>query len=135
MRFLHTMLRVGNLERSIAFYTKALKMRLLRQSDNTEYRYTLAFLGYEEESQGTVLELTYNWDTDSYEQGSAFGHLAIGCDDIYATCEALKLAGAVICREPGPVMGGSTVIAFVEDPDGYKIELIENKFAGQGLGN
>lgn len=133
MRFLHTMLRVGNLERSIEFYTTALKMRLLRRAANTEYRYTLAFLGYEEESSGTVLELTYNWDTDNYEHGSAFGHLAIGCDDIYATCEELKKAGAVICREPGPVKGGSTVIAFVEDPDGYKIELIENKHAGKGL--
>lgn len=135
MRLLHTMLRVGNLERSIEFYTSALKMRLLRQSENSEYRYTLAFLGYEEETQGTVLELTYNWDTESYEHGSAFGHLAIGCDDIYATCDALKEVGAVICREPGPVKGGSTVIAFVEDPDGYKIELIENSQAGQGLGN
>ncbi len=133
MRFLHTMLRVGNLERSIEFYTKALNMRLLRQSENTEYRYTLAFLGYEEESAGTVLELTYNWDTDNYEHGSAFGHLAIGCDDIYATTQALRESGAVICREPGPVKGGSTVIAFVEDPDGYKIELIENKHAGKGL--
>ncbi|MGB0835771.1 MAG: lactoylglutathione lyase [Psychrobium sp.] len=134
MRFLHTMLRVGNLERSIEFYTKALKMRLLRQSENTEYRYTLAFLGYDDEATGTVLELTYNWDTSEYDMGTAFGHLAIGCDDIYATCDALKAAGATICREPGPVKGGSTVIAFVEDPDGYKIELIENKFAGKGLG-
>jgi len=134
MRFLHTMLRVGNLERSIAFYTSALEMRLLRQSENTEYRYTLAFLGYDDESTGTVLELTYNWDTDNYEHGSAFGHLAIGCDDIYATCEVLKQAGATICREPGPVKGGTTVIAFVEDPDGYKIELIENSAAGKGLG-
>ncbi|MDP2562898.1 lactoylglutathione lyase [Psychrobium sp. 1_MG-2023] len=133
MRFLHTMLRVGNLERSISFYTEALNMKLLRQSENTEYRYTLAFLGYQDESEGTVLELTYNWDTDSYDQGTAFGHLAIGCDDIYTTCESLKAAGAVICREPGPVKGGTTVIAFVEDPDGYKIELIENKHAGKGL--
>lgn len=133
MRFLHTMLRVGNLERSIEFYTKQLGMRLLRQSENTEYRYTLAFLGYEEESEGTVLELTFNWDTDTYTHGEAFGHLAIGCDDIYATCDALKQAGATICREAGPVKGGTTVIAFVEDPDGYKIELIENKHAGKGL--
>lgn len=135
MRFLHTMLRVGNLERSIEFYTQALGMRLLRQSDNEEYRYTLAFLGYDDEQTGTVIELTYNWDTNAYDMGTAFGHLAIGCDDIYATCDALKAAGATICREPGPVKGGNTVIAFVEDPDGYKIELIENKFAGQGLGN
>jgi len=127
------MLRVGDLERSIEFYTKTLKMRLLRQSENTQYRYTLAFLGYDDEETGTVLELTYNWDTDSYEHGSAFGHLAIGCDDIYATCDELKNAGAVICRAPGPVKGGSTVIAFVEDPDGYKIELIENKHAGKCL--
>lgn len=135
MRFLHTMLRVGNLEQSIEFYTKALGMRLLRQSDNTDYRYTLAFLGYDNEETGTVIELTYNWDTHTYDMGNAFGHLAIGCDDIYATVEALRTAGAIICREPGPVKGGKTVIAFVEDPDGYKIELIENKFAGQGLAN
>ena len=135
MRFLHTMLRVANLERSIAFYTNALGMKLLRQSENTQYRYTLAFLGYDDEQTGTVIELTYNWDTDAYDMGTAFGHLAIGCDDIYATCDTLKEAGATICREPGPVKGGNTVIAFVEDPDGYKIELIENKFAGQGLAN
>ena len=134
MRLLHTMLRVGNLERSIEFYTNLMGMTLLRESVNEQYRYTLAFLGYQDESQGTVLELTYNWDTTSYEHGSAFGHLAIGCDDIYHTCQPLQAAGAVICREPGPVKGGSTVIAFVEDPDGYKIELIENKHAGQGLG-
>jgi lactoylglutathione lyase len=135
MRFLHTMLRVANLERSIAFYTNALGMRLLRQSENTQYRYTLAFLGYDDEKTGTVIELTYNWDTDAYDIGTAFGHLAIGCDDIYLTCDTLKQAGSKICREPGPVKGGNTVIAFVEDPDGYKIELIENKFAGQGLAN
>ncbi|NRA83965.1 MAG: lactoylglutathione lyase [Gammaproteobacteria bacterium] len=134
MRLLHTMLRVGNLERSIEFYTNLMGMTLLRESTNEQYRYTLAFLGYQDESQGTVLELTYNWDTTSYEHGSAFGHLAIGCDDIYHTCQQLQQAGAVICREPGPVKGGSTVIAFVEDPDGYKIELIANKHAGQGLG-
>jgi len=135
MRFLHTMLRVANLEQSIEFYTQSLGMTLLRQSKNEEYRYTLAFLGYDDEKTGTVLELTYNWDENNYDMGTAFGHLAIGCDDIYATCESLKEAGAVICREPGPVKGGNTVIAFVEDPDGYKIELIENKFAGHGLSN
>ena len=127
MRFLHTMLRVGDLQRSIDFYTQVLKMRLLRQSPNEQYRYTLAFLGYDDESTGTVLELTYNWDTSSYDMGTAFGHLAIGCDDIYATCDELSRAGANICRAPGPVKGGSSIIAFVEDPDGYKIELIERK--------
>ncbi len=135
MRLLHTMLRVTNLERSIEFYSNLLGMKLLRESKNEEYRYTLAFLGYDDEKTGTVIELTYNWDTDAYDMGNAFGHLAIGCDDIYATCDALKAAGANICREAGPVKGGNTVIAFVEDPDGYKIELIENKFAGEGLGN
>ena len=127
MRFLHTMLRVTNLERSIEFYTNVLNMRLLRQSENTQYSYTLAFLGYEDESDSTVLEQTYNWDTSTYEMGNAFGHLAIGCDDIYATCQQLSSAGATICRAPGPVKGGSSIIAFVEDPDGYKIELIERK--------
>jgi len=135
MRLLHTMLRVANLEASIEFYTKLMGMKLLRQSENKEYRYTLAFLGYGDEKTDTVIELTYNWNTDSYDMGNAFGHLAIGCDDIYATCDALKAAGATICREAGPVKGGSTLIAFVEDPDGYKIELIENKFANEGLGN
>lgn len=133
MRFLHTMLRVGNLDRSIEFYTQALEMKLLRKSINEEYRYTLAFLGYQDESQGTVLELTYNWDTEHYQHGSAFGHLAIGCDDIYLTCQQLEQAGALVCRQPGPVKGGTTLIAFVEDPDGYKIELIENKEATRGL--
>jgi len=128
MRLLHTMLRVTNLEASIGFYTQLMGMKLLRQSDNEQYRYTLAFLGYDDEKTGTVIELTYNWDTDSYDMGNAFGHLAIGCDDIYATCDTLKVAGAIISREAGPVKGGKTVIAFVEDPDGYKIELIQNKF-------
>ena len=128
MRLLHTMLRVTNLEASIGFYTQLMGMKLLRQSDNEQYRYTLAFLGYDDEKTGTVIELTYNWDTDSYDMGNAFGHLAIGCDDIYATCDTLKAAGAIISREAGPVKGGKTVIAFVEDPDGYKIELIQNKF-------
>jgi lactoylglutathione lyase len=110
-------------------------MKLLRQSDNTEYKYSLAFVGYGEESEQAVIELTYNWGVESYELGTAFGHLALEAEDIYATCEALRAAGAKITREPGPVKGGTTVIAFVEDPDGYKIELISKKDAGQGLGN
>lgn len=125
MRLLHTMLRVGNLERSIRFYTELLGMKLLRQSDNEEYRYTLAFLGYGDESDSTVIELTYNWDTSEYDMGTAFGHLAIGVDDIYAVCDVLKEKGAEVYREPGPVLGGKTVIAFVRDPDGYAIELIQ----------
>ena len=135
MRLLHTMLRVGNLQRSIEFYTNVLGMKLLRQSDNTEYKYSLAFVGYGEDSEQAVIELTYNWGVESYELGTAFGHLALEAEDIYATCEALRAAGAKITREPGPVKGGTTVIAFVEDPDGYKIELISKKDAGQGLGN
>ncbi|WP_316676240.1 lactoylglutathione lyase [uncultured Tolumonas sp.] len=135
MRLLHTMLRVGNLQRSIEFYTNILGMKLLRQSDNTEYKYSLAFVGYGEESKQAVIELTYNWGVESYELGTAFGHLALEAEDIYATCEALRAAGAKITREPGPVKGGTTVIAFVEDPDGYKIELISKKDAGKGLGN
>lgn len=125
MRFLHTMLRVGNLQRSIDFYTQILGMKLLRQSENTEYRYTLAFLGYGDESENTVIELTYNWDTEKYDQGSAFGHLAIGVDDIYKVCDDMKTLGCDVYREPGPVLGGDTVIAFVRDPDGYAIELIQ----------
>lgn len=134
MRLLHTMLRVGNLNRSIAFYRDVLKMQLIRQSENTEYQYTLAFLGYGNESQGAVIELTYNWGTERYDHGNAFGHIAIGVDDLYGTCEAIRAAGGNITREPGPVKGGKTEIAFVEDPDGYKIELIQMTHAGQGLG-
>lgn len=125
MKLLHTMLRVGNLDRSIQFYTELLGMQLLRRSDNQEYKYTLAFMGYGDESNHTVLELTYNWGTESYDLGSAYGHIAIGVDDIYAVCEALEKAGADVYRKPGPVLGGDTVIAFVRDPDGYAIELIE----------
>ena len=125
MRLLHTMLRVGNLERSIAFYTELLGMKLLRQCDNPEYQYTLAFIGYGDESNTTVLELTYNWGTDSYDLGSAYGHIAIGVQNIYSLCEQLQNAGADVYRKPGPVLGGETVIAFVRDPDGYAIELIE----------
>lgn len=125
MRFLHTMLRVGDLERSIAFYTELLGMRLLRRADNTQYRYTLAFVGYGDERDTAVLELTHNWDTDHYELGTAFGHLAVSCEDITATCETICSKGGKVVREPGPVKGGSSMIAFVEDPDGYRIELIE----------
>ena len=135
MRILHTMLRVGNLDRSIKFYTEVLGMKLLRQSDNEEYKYSLAFVGYGEETDETVIELTYNWGVESYELGTAYGHIALEAEDIYATCEALRAAGAKITREPGPVKGGTTVIAFVEDPDGYKIDLINKKDAGKGLGN
>lgn len=127
MRLLHTMLRVGDLERSLAFYTDVLGMRLLRRSENATYRYTLAFVGYGDERDTAVLELTHNWDTDRYELGTAYGHIAIGCDDIVATCEAIRARGGSVVREPGPVKGGSTLIAFVEDPDGYRIELIQTK--------
>ena len=134
MRLLHTMLRVTDLEKSIYFYENVLEMKLLRQSENAEYKYTLAFLGYGDELDTTVIELTYNWDTDSYDLGNAYGHIAIETDDIYQTCEKIKSLGGVITREPGPVKGGTTVIAFVKDPDGYMIELINKKDAGKGLG-
>ncbi|MFS1438827.1 lactoylglutathione lyase [Shewanella sp. 10N.286.48.A6] len=134
-QLLHTMIRVGNLERSIEFYTQVMGMKLLRKSENKQYQYTLAFVGYGDESTGqAVVELTYNWGTESYDLGTGFGHLAIGEEDIYARCEAIAAAGANITRAPGPVAGGSTEIAFVEDPDGYKIELIQMKSATQGLG-
>ena len=135
MRILHTMLRVGDLQRSIKFYQEVLGMRLLRTSENPEYKYSLAFLGYDDEDKSAVLELTYNWGVESYELGTAYGHIAIGVDNIYQTCEAVKAAGGKVSREAGPVKGGTTVIAFVEDPDGYKIEFIENKSAKAGLGN
>ncbi|WP_455819256.1 lactoylglutathione lyase [Pseudomonas cerasi] len=135
MRLLHTMLRVGDLQRSVDFYTKVLGMRLLRTSENTEYKYTLAFVGYTEESEGAVIELTYNWGVDKYDLGNAYGHIALGVDDVAATCNRIRNDGGNVIREAGPVKGGSTVIAFVEDPDGYKIELIENKHAGNGLGH
>lgn len=133
-RILHTMIRVGDLDRSIGFYTDVMGMQLLRKNENKQYEYTLAFVGYGDESTGAVIELTYNWGTTEYEHGSAFGHIAIGVDDIYATCDTLRAAGANITREPSPVKGGLTEIAFVEDPDGYKIELIQNKSASAGLG-
>ncbi|TDQ59808.1 lactoylglutathione lyase [Mesocricetibacter intestinalis] len=135
MRILHTMLRVGDLDRSIKFYCDILGMRLLRTSENPEYKYSLAFVGYEDEDKTAVIELTYNWGVSEYEMGGAYGHIAIGVEDIYAVCESVKAAGAKVTREPGPVKGGTTVIAFVEDPDGYKIEFIENKSAKAALGN
>ncbi|MDP2715998.1 lactoylglutathione lyase [Rheinheimera sp.] len=127
MRMLHTMLRVGNLEKSIAFYTEVLGMKLLRQSENTEYKYTLAFVGYGDESEHTVLELTYNWDTDSYDLGNAYGHIALEVENVYEACDKIRAKGGVISREPGPVKGGTTEIAFVRDPDNYAIELIQKK--------
>ncbi|HGE6080523.1 TPA: lactoylglutathione lyase [Vibrio cholerae] len=132
-RILHTMLRVGDLDKSIEFYTQVMGMSLLRKNENTEYKYTLAFLGYGDESQGAVIELTYNWGVVDYEKGNAYGHIAIGVDDIYATCDTIKAAGGIVTREPGPVKGGTTHIAFVKDPDGYMIELIQNKQAYAGL--
>lgn len=127
MRMLHTMLRVGNLERSKAFYTGVMGMNLLREREFPEGEFTLAFLGYGDESDTTVLELTYNWDTDSYDMGNAYGHIAIGVDDVHAACERIRKAGGKIIREPGPMKAGTTVLAFVEDPDGYKIELLQDK--------
>lgn len=124
-RILHTMLRVGDLDRSIAFYTDIMGMKLLRKSDNEAYQYTLAFVGYADESEGAVIELTYNWGTSEYDMGNAYGHIAIGVEDIYTTCEAIKASGGNVTREPGPVKGGTTHIAFVRDPDGYQIELIQ----------
>ncbi|MDV7103124.1 lactoylglutathione lyase [Vibrio sp. TH_r3] len=132
-RVLHTMLRVGDLDRSIEFYTNVMGMKLLRRNENSEYKYTLAFVGYGDESTGAVIELTYNWGTTEYDLGNAFGHIAIGVDDIYVTCDAIKAVGGNVTREPGPVKGGTTQIAFVKDPDGYMIELIQNKQASQGL--
>lgn len=127
MRILHTMLRVGDLDKSIEFYTDVMGMKLLRRRDNEEYRYTLAFVGYQEESESAVLELTHNWDTHEYDLGNGYGHIALEVDDIYATCSIIENREGKITRAPGPVKGGKTIIAFVEDPDGYKIELIEKK--------
>ena len=134
MRSLHTLLRVGDRQRSIDFYTKVLGMKLLRTSDNPEYQYTLAFVGYGSNPDHAELELTYNYGTTSYELGTAYGHIAISADDIVAACDAARANGGNVTREPGPVKGGNTVIAFITDPDGYKIELIERKFDGQGGG-
>lgn len=122
---LHTMLRVGDLQRSIDFYTKAMGMQLLRTTDRPDQKYSLAFVGYADESQQAEIELTYNYGVSSYDLGTGYGHIAIGVDDIHGVCERVRAAGAVVTREPGPVKGGTTVIAFVEDPDGYKIELIK----------
>ena len=125
MRILHTMLRVGHLQRAITFYTEVLGMHLLRQSDNPEYKYTLAFLGYGSNPEHTELELTYNYGVEQYEIGTAYGHIAIAVPDVAAACLAVKERGGKVTREAGPVKGGSTIIGFVEDPDGYKIELIQ----------
>ena len=125
MRMLHTMLRVGDLDESLKFYCDVLGMKLLRKKDYPGGEFTLAFVGYGDESDHTVLELTYNWGVDQYELGDAYGHIAIGVDDIYGTCEQIKERGGKVVREPGPMKHGSTVIAFVQDPTGYKIELIQ----------
>ena len=125
MRMLHTMLRVGDLEKSVAFYTDVLGMQLLRRKDYPSGRFTLAFLGYGDEKEHTVLELTHNWDTERYDLGDGYGHIALGVQDIQATCAGIADRGGRLVREPGPMNHGSTVIAFLEDPDGYKVELIE----------
>lgn len=127
MRMLHTMLRVGNLEKSLQFYTEVLGMQLLRQNDYPEGRFTLAFIGYGPEDTNTVLELTHNWDTSAYELGNAYGHIALSVPDAYAACEKIKSLGGKVVREAGPMKHGKTVIAFVEDPDGYKVELIQQE--------
>ncbi|MCK9507983.1 MAG: lactoylglutathione lyase [Pigmentiphaga sp.] len=127
MRILHTMLRVGDLERSIAFYTSVLDMRLLRRKDYPEGKFTLAFVGYDDEDKAAVIELTHNWDTPSYDLGNGYGHIAIEVPDAYAACERVKARGGKVTREAGPMKHSTTVIAFVEDPDGYKIEFIQTK--------
>lgn len=127
MRILHTMLRVGDLERSLAFYTEVLGMRLLRRQDYPDGRFTLAFVGFQPESEGAVLELTHNWDTSKYELGTGYGHVALEVDDAYAACAEIRARGGKVVREAGPMKHGTTVIAFVEDPDGYKVELIQRK--------
>ena len=129
MRMLHTMLRVGNLDRSVKFYTEVLGMKLLRTTDRPEQKYTLAFVGYDTEDRTAVLELTYNYGTRHYDLGTAYGHIAIEMPDVAKACAAVKAKGGTVTREAGPVKGGTTVIAFVEDPDGYKIEFIERKGA------
>lgn len=125
MRLLHTMLRVGNLERSLMFYTEILGMQLLRRKDYPDGRFTLAFVGYQAESEGAVIELTHNWDTAEYDLGNGYGHMAIEVEDAYDTCATIKARGGLVVRDAGPMKHGTTVIAFVEDPDGYKIELIQ----------
>lgn len=127
MRLLHTMLRVGDLQRSIDFYTRVMGMQLLRTSDNPAHQYSLAFLGYGSNPEHAEIELTYNYGVDKYELGTAYGHIAIGVPDAYAACDKIRAHGGTVTREAGPVKGGTTVIAFVTDPDGYKIELIERR--------
>ncbi|MGF1992419.1 glyoxalase I [Nostoc linckia z18] len=133
MRLLHTMLRVGNLEESLKFYCEVLGMKLLRRKDYPGGEFTLAFVGYGDESDNTVIELTYNWGVEKYELGNAYGHIALGVDDIYTKCEEIRNQGGKIVREPGPMKHGSTVIAFIEDPDGYKIELIQLGTQGSAI--
>jgi len=127
MRLLHTMLRVGDLKRAISFYTEVLGMKLLRQKDYPDGKFTLAFIGYGDESENTVIELTHNWDTDNYDLGDGYGHIAIEVDDVYKATDDIKQRGGKIIRDAGPMNAGSTIIAFVEDPDGYPIELIGKK--------
>jgi lactoylglutathione lyase len=127
MRMMHTMLRVTDLDRALHFYCDVLGMKLIRRKDYPEGRFTLAFVGLGDESDSTVLELTHNWDTDKYDMGTAYGHIAIGVSDVYATCDQVKARGGKVVREAGPMKGGRTVIAFVEDPDGYKIEILQDE--------
>ena len=129
MRILHTMLRVGNLDKSLEFYTQVLGMKLLRRKDYPDGKFTLAFVGYQDETDGTVLELTHNWDTSEYDLGNGFGHIAVEVNDAYKACENTKKLGGKVTREAGPMKHGTTVIAFIEDPDGYKIEFIQKKTA------
>lgn len=134
MRFLHTMLRVGDMQRSIDFYTRIMGMQLLRTTDRPEQKYALAFVGYASNPEQAELELTYNYGVDTYDMGGAYGHVALGVDDIYATCDQIRAKGGNITREPGPVKGGNTLIAFITDPDGYKIELIQRAEEASGAG-
>ncbi|HHF0557621.1 TPA: lactoylglutathione lyase [Vibrio antiquarius] len=127
MKFLHTMIRVVDLDKSIEFYTNVLGMSVLDRFENQEYRYSLVFVGSPGQPDGATIELTYNWDAGSYDLGNAFGHMALGCEDIYAACEQIKALGGNVTREPGPMKGGETHIAFIKDPDGYPIELIQTK--------
>lgn len=127
MRILHTMLRVGNLDKSIAFYADVLGMKLLRRNDYPDGKFTLAFMGYQPEAEGAVLELTYNWGVDSYDLGTAYGHIAIEVEDAYAACDLVRERGGKVIREAGPMKGSTTVLAFIEDPDGYKVEFIQRK--------
>jgi lactoylglutathione lyase len=127
MRVMHTMLRVGDLEKSLHFYIDIMGMKLIRKKDYPEHEFTLAFVGYGEEEETAILELTHNWDTASYDHGNAYGHIAIGVDDVYKACDKIKEMGGTVVREAGPMQGSDTVIAFVQDPDGYKIELLEDK--------